>query len=107
MKLDDTSQPLGGANDEIVMVPVPRSRLAAVYEVLGKRPDGAAVPWEVVVRGALRSSGWVAKEVFVPAARSLNAEDLAETVGSAVRRSVRALLEGLDPPNQGSRDQAS
>lgn len=101
---DDTQPPLPGvANDEIVMVPVPRSQLAAVYAALGRRGDGPAVPWEAVARGAMRSSGWLVKEVVVPAARSLNGEDVAETVGKAVRSSIRALLEGLEPPDSDSR----
>lgn len=71
--MDDGQQPPAeAANDDIVMVPVPRSQLADVYSVLGRRADAATVPWEAVTRGALRSSGWLAKEVVIPVARSIN-----------------------------------
>jgi hypothetical protein len=89
------------AEDEIVLVPVPRSRLRDVYAVLGR--DGSlprVVPWEPLAVGVVRGSAWVAREVAVPAARELArqrvASELGGTLASAARRSARVLLESME-----------
>lgn len=92
----------GGAEkgDQLVLVPVPRSRLQDVYAVLGKRAPGPeGLRWEPMAWGFLRGSVWVAREVVGPTARELRRQDLAQvgqTLVEVVGRSARALFDPLD-----------
>ena len=91
----------GGADsgEEIVMVPVPRSRLGDVYAVLGRGVRGKGLRWEPVAWDLLRSSAWVAREVVRPAAREVRRQDLTEvgqTLVGVVGRSARALFDSDD-----------
>lgn len=82
--------------EEIVMVPVPRSRLGDVYAVLGRGTRGDRLRWEPLAWGVLRGSAWVARDVVRPAAREVRRQDLVEvgqTLVDVVGRSARALFD--------------
>jgi len=109
----DASRPSArdASDEQIVMVPVPRSQLADVYAVLGKRAHGDAdgVRWEPLALGLLRGSVWVAREVVRPATRELTRQDLeglGETLASVARRSARALFEPSDEDPPADNDDA-
>lgn len=92
--------------DEIVMVPVPRSRLQDVYRVLGRQANGnrGATSWEPVALGVLRGSTWLAREVVRPAAQDIvrqDPEELAAAVGDFIRRAAQAVFEANHDPDSG------
>ncbi len=91
-------------DDEIVMVPVPRSRLDEVYRALGRSTHGdrGGTSWEPVALGMLRGSAWVARVVIRPAAQDLirqEPEQIAAALGDLIRRAAQAVFEpDEDPP---------
>jgi hypothetical protein len=88
------------AEDPIVMVPVPRSRLADVYAALGRGANGDAVRWQPIAAGVLRSSWWVSRKVVRPA-RGLGRQDLGElgeNLAGTIERSARRLFSVERPP---------
>ena len=90
-------------DDPIIMVPVPRSRLADVYAALGRRSPGEdPLPWQPIAIGLWRGSSWVTREVVAPAAREVARQDFAEigeTLSQLIGRSARAMFawEGPSP----------
>lgn len=87
--------------DPIVMVPVPRSRLADVYAVLGRARSGDGVRWQPIATGLVRGSWWVSREVVRPAARELGRQDLGvlgESLAETISRSARRWFSVEPPP---------
>lgn len=84
------------AEDPIIMVPVPRSRLADVYAALGRRSSGEErLPWQPIAIGLWRSSTWVTREVVRPAAQEFARQDfgeLGENLSQIIGRSARAIF---------------
>jgi hypothetical protein len=91
-------------DDEIVMVPVPRSRLEDVYRALGRPTNGQrdSASWEPAAIGLLRGSAWIAREVVRPAAQDIarqDPEEIAAAVGGLIRRAAQAAFEPDEDPD--------